>query len=468
MTSPTTAAASGALTPGAVPAQRLPFASLAERLTGTLVERGEPGYDALVMPWNVAVPVQPAAVVAAATADDVVETVRFAAQHGLAVTPQATGHGAVAQHVGEVVVATAGLDECVVHPEGWARVGAGVQWSQVVEAAAPYGLAPLNGSSTGVGVVGYTTGGGTGPMARTHGLASDRVRALEVVTGDGVLRRATPTEHPELFFALRGGKGALGIVTAIEFDLVPQATFYGGGLYFDGADAATVVERWRTWSATLPEQATTSFAFLQLPPLPTVPPPLAGRLTVAVRFLWTGDAAEGERLLAGLRSAAPVLLDGVGVMPYAAVDAVHADPVDPMPVHERAALLHDLPAEAVQALLAAAGPGSGSAQIIVEVRQLGGALSRPGPHDSAYSHRSAAYSLLTVGVPGTPGLPESTEAVLGALAPWSTGGLPPNFGAAVDAVERRYDAPTLARLRAAVETYDPSGVMAVGRAITQR
>ena len=109
---------------------------------------------------------------------------------------------------------TAGLDECVVHPEGWARVGAGVKWLRVVEAAAPYGLAPLSGSITDVGIVGYTTGGGLGPMARTYGLASDRVRAIEVVTGDGELRRATPTEHPDLFFGLRGGKGALGIVTA--------------------------------------------------------------------------------------------------------------------------------------------------------------------------------------------------------------------------------------------------------------
>ena len=116
------------------------------------------------------------------------------------VTPQATGHGAMAELIGELLVNTTGLDECVVHPEGWARVGAGVKWLRVVEAAAPYGLAPLSGSITDVGIVGYTTGGGLGPMARTYGLATDKVRAIEVVTGDGVLRRATPTEHPELFF----------------------------------------------------------------------------------------------------------------------------------------------------------------------------------------------------------------------------------------------------------------------------
>ena len=125
----------------------------------------------------------------------------------------------MAELVTELLVTTKRLDEVVVHPEGWARVGAGVKWLRVVEAAAPYGLAPLSGSITDVGIVGYTTGGGLGPMARTYGLAIDKVRAIEVVTGDGVLRRVTPTEHPELFFALRGGKGMLGIVTAIEFDL---------------------------------------------------------------------------------------------------------------------------------------------------------------------------------------------------------------------------------------------------------
>ena len=116
----------------------------------------------------------------------------------------------------------------------------------MVEEAAPYGLARLNGSTTDVSVVGYTTGGGVGPMARTYGIAADRVRAIEVVTGDGVFRRVTPTEYPDLFFALRGGKGTAGIVTAVEFDLVHLPTFYGGAIYFDGIDAAPVIDRWRT------------------------------------------------------------------------------------------------------------------------------------------------------------------------------------------------------------------------------
>ena len=443
----------------------VPFADLRARTAGTVAVQGDDDYDALVSPWNLAVPVRPAAVLAAKTAQDVVEAVRFATRHGLLVTPQATGHGAISALVGELLVTTKGLDECVVHPEGWARVGAGVKWLRVVEAAAPYGLAPLSGSITDVGIAGYTTGGGLGPMARTYGLAIDRVRAFEVVTGDGELRRVTPTEHPELFFGLRGGKGTLGIVTAVEFDLVHQPTFYGGALWFDGEHAAAVVERWREWSAALPELGTTSFALFRLPAMPGVPPQLAERLTLSVRYVWTGDAAEGERWFASMRETAPVLLDDVARKPYTAVDSVHTDPLDPMPTHEAATVLTDFPDAAADALLAMTGPGSSSPQVLVEVRQMGGATARAGAHDSAFCARQAAYALLTVGIPGTPGVEDHAAAVLDAVAPWVGGHRMPNFTFEAERLVDAYDSRTLERLRAAVRTYDPHGVMAIGHAL---
>jgi FAD/FMN-containing dehydrogenase len=443
-----------------------PFQELDAVTTGPVAVPGDEEYDALVSPWNVAIPVRPVAVLAAQSAQDVVEAVRFAGRHGLRVTPQATGHGPMAELVQDLLVTTKGLDECVVHPEeGWARVGAGVKWLAVVEAAAPHGLAPLSGSITDVGVVGYTTGGGLGPMARTHGLAIDKVRALEVVTGDGVLRRVTPTEHPDLFFALRGGKGMLGIVTAVEFDLVHQPTFYGGSLWFEGEHAATVVERWRHWSEDLPELGTTSVALFQMPPMPGVPPELAGRLTLSVRYVWTGDAAEGERRFAALREAAPVLLDDVALKPYTAIDSVHTDPLDPVPAYEAAAVLTDFPGKAVDALLERTGPGSESPQVLVEVRQMGGAVSRRGAHDSAFSSRDAAYALLTVGIAGTPGVEAHAAGVLEALAPWTGGHRMPNFTFEPADYLDAYDELTLARLRRAVRSYDPQGVMAIGRVL---
>ena len=441
----------------------VPFAELEALTIGTVAVPGDKAYDGLVSPWNLAVPVRPAAVLSAFDAQDVVEAVQFAARHGIRVTPQATGHGPMAALTTELLVTTKELDEVTLHPEeGWARVGAGVKWLKVVEAAAPYGLAPLSGSITDVGIVGYTTGGGLGPMARTYGLAIDRVRAIEVVTGDGVLRRVTPTEHPELFFALRGGKGMLGIITAIEFDLVHQPRFYGGSLWFDGADAPAVIDAWRAWSAELPEAGTTSFALFQLPEMDGVPPMLAGRLTLSVRFVWTGSAEEGERWFAAMRSAAPVILDDVADKPYTAIDSVHTDPLDPTPAFEAADVLTDFPAEAVDALLALTGPGATSPQILVEVRQLGGAFARPGEHPSAFASRAAAYSLLVVGISEIPGVEDHAAAILEAMGPWVGGHRLPNFTFTPEEYVDAYDEVTLARLRRARRTYDPEGVLAIG------
>ncbi len=440
-----------------------PFEELDELTIGTVAVPGDRGYDALVSPWNFAVPVRPAAVLAAHDAQDVVEAVQFAARHGIRVTPQATGHGPMADLTTGLLVTTKELDEVVIHPEeGWARAGAGVKWLKVVEAAAPYGLAPLSGSITDVGIVGYTTGGGLGPMARTYGLAIDKVRAIEVVTGDGVFRRVTPTEHPELFFALRGAKGMLGIVTAIEFDLVHQPTFYGGSLWFDGDDAATVIEQWLHWSEDLPELGTTSIALFQLPDMEGVPPMLAGRLTLSVRYVWTGAAEEGERRFAAMRAAAPVILDDVADKPYTAIDSVHTDPLDPTPCFEAGDVLADFPTEAVDALLALTGPGAASPQILVEVRQLGGAFARPGEHPSAFASRDAAYSLLIVGISEIPGVEDHAAAILDAMAPWVGEHRLPNFTFEPEQYVDAYDEVTLARLRRAIRTYDPEGVLAIG------
>ncbi|MCV2491621.1 FAD-binding protein [Geodermatophilus sp. YIM 151500] len=455
-----------------VVAADIDYAPLRAQLTGTLHTPDEPEYEALVSPWNLAEPMRPAAVVGVRTAEDVVAAVRFAREHGMTAGVQATGHGAKAGIAGHLLVATRGLDEVTVHAEGWARVGSGVKWARVIEAAAPYGLAPLNGSTSDVGVVGYTTGGGVGPLTRTFGLAADRVRAFEVVTGDGEFRRVTPTEHPDLFWSLRGGKGATGIVTAVEFDMVHLPTFYGGAIYFDAVDAAAVVDRWRAWSADLPELGTTSFAIFQLPEIPDVPPPLAGRMTIGVRLAWTGDPAEGARLLDRMRAVAPVVLDDAMLRPYTEVDHVHADPVDPMPVADPATLLRDFPAEAAERLLALAGHGSDSPQVLVEVRQVGGAYGREAEHANAFSHRAARYSVLAVGLAFDPlsaaRSEEHAQEIFAALDDWATGGVWPNFGPPQDGAtaRRAYDPDTLARLAAVVRKYDPDGVLELGTYIT--
>jgi hypothetical protein len=306
-------------------------------------------------------------------------------------------------------------------------------------------------------------------MARTYGIAADKVRAFDVVTGDGVLRRVTATEHPDLFWALRGGKGTAGIVTAVEFDLVHQPTFYGGSLWFDAADAPRVIEAWRTWADELPELGTTSFGLFQLPPLPGVPPMLAGKMTLSIRFLWTGDPAEGERHLDRIRAVAPAILDDCALKPYAAVDSVHTDPVDPTPAIDPAILLSAFPAEAADRLLEVAGQGSGSSLILLEVRALGGAYARAPQHPDAFNHRDARFSVLAVGLAATPDMAAQgmvdAERVFDALARWDSGRVWPNFGPVhdEDSARRAYDEATRERLAAIVRTYDPDGVLHIGR-----
>src|SRR5262249_46496333 len=165
-----------------------------------------------------------------------------------------------------------------------ARVGAGVKWRPVIDAAAEHGLAPLNGSSSDVGVVGYTLGGGLGPMARTYGFAADHVLALGVGPAGGQIRRVDADHYPDLFWALRGGKGNFGIVTAIEFELVPVTRLYGGGIFFPGAAAPEVLHEFAHWSKQMPEEVTTSVALLRLPDFPFIPEPLRGKLSVHLPY----------------------------------------------------------------------------------------------------------------------------------------------------------------------------------------
>ncbi|MGV0741698.1 FAD-binding oxidoreductase [Mycolicibacterium sp. XJ870] len=431
---------------------------------------GEAGYER-ASPWNLAAAVEPAAVVLATSAYDIANTVRFAAARGLRVAVQATGHGALAVTRDTILVVTSGMISCTVDPPTrTARVAAGAKWQHVLDAAAPHGLAALCGSSPNVGVVGFLTGCGIGPLVRTVGLSSDYVRSFELVTGAGELLRATPEENAELYWGLRGGKSTLGIVTAVEIDLLPIPEFFGGAVYFDGAEAEAVLSVWSQWSAGLPDSVNTSIALQQLPPLPGVPKPLAGRLTVAVRYTATGDFARATRLLEPMRAAAAPILDTVAVQPYAAIGSVHADPVEPMPIHEHQTLLREFPPGAVEALLDVAGPDSGSVQTIVEVRMLGGALTREPRHRSAFCHREAAYAVTILGVPAPPvadAVRGQAAALIDALAPWSTGGQLPNFAPSDDAgrAARLYDEDTRHWLAALADRYDPAGVFRCGQVV---
>ncbi len=446
---------------------------LREQVLGPVLTPGHPGLDREVAPFNLAVRHRPAVVVGATGAADVAAAVGFARRYGLPVAVHATGHGSVAPVVGALVVNTGRMRGVAVDAATrTARVEAGATWGEVIEAAAPFGLAPLCGSAPAVGAVGYTLGGGLGPIARTYGFAADHVRSLEVVTADGRKRIADADTEPDLFWALRGGKGDFGIVTAMTIDLFPVASLYGGGIFYAGEDAAWVLHAYREWSRDLPESTTTSIALIRLPPVEELPPPLRGRFAVHLRVAHVGGRAEGERLLAPMRSVAPAIIDTVGMMPYTAIGSIHNDPTDPMPVWERGALFRELTVEAVQALLETAGPGAESPPHMVEVRQLGGAVARAPRIPNAVGGRDAAYSLLVLAPPP----PQDMEAlvrplgerVIDAVRPWTTGGSLLNFQGAATAPEQVaavWPTDVHRRLRELKAVYDPAGMFRFGHSL---
>jgi FAD/FMN-containing dehydrogenase len=269
---------------------------------------------------------------------------------------QATGHGPSVPADGAVLVNTRRMPDLEVDPAAaTARIGPGVKWKRVIEETGPYGLAPLVGSTSDVGAVGYLTGGGLPVLGRRYGFAADRVRALELVTADGRLRLATANRHPELFWAVRGGKGNFGIVTAVETDLMPVNRLYGGGLFFPGAATREVLSGWLAWTASQPEEMCSSLVLFRFPDMPGVPKPVRRTFMIHVRVAYTGWPANGERLLRPLRALGPII-DTVVDIPYTSIGEIHNDPTEPMPVLDCGTLLRELDDEAVEQLTALTGP----------------------------------------------------------------------------------------------------------------
>jgi FAD/FMN-containing dehydrogenase len=445
---------------------------LDEIIPSPVLRPGDAGFAEEVTGFNLANPHEPDVVLAAGSAADVVAGVRWAAEQGMPVAVQATGHGANAPMDGGLLISTRRMNQVHVDPASRrATIGAGATWREVLHAAAPHGLGGLGGSSSGAGVVGYTVGGGLPVLGRAYGWAADRVLGMEVVTADGVLRHVDAESEPDLFWALRGGKGNAGIVTSMTFELLPLSRIHGGGLFFDGSHAPALLRAYAAWTATLPDAMCSALQLLRLPPYPDIPEPLRGRFTVQLCVAWPGDPADGDRLLAPMRAVAPAIVHLVGDLPYPELDRVFSDPEHPVPAAEGCLLLPGLPEGAIETLLELAGPGAPTPLLAVALRHLGGALARPPAVPDAVGARDAAFLLQTIGVlagPHAADVPAGIAAVRSAMARWSTGGTFVNLhGTPGDDADRARAWPeaTYQRLRRVKGRYDPAGLLRFGHAI---
>jgi FAD/FMN-containing dehydrogenase len=339
------------------PDHALDPAKLGAAIDGEIHRPGEPGWDAARSAWNLAVDQHPDLVAMPAGPDDVVLLVDAARRTGLQVAVQGTGHSAAGYEdlSRTMLIRTMRMREVEVDPDlRIARVAAGALWGDVVGPARDHGLFALQGSSHDVGVVGYSLGGGVSFLSRKHGLASERIRAAEIVTADGRLRRVDASEDGDLFWALRGGGGNYGVVTALEIELLDLRELYAGTLFFPFERAREILQAWREWTGSVPREMSSVGRLLQFPPLPEIPEPMRGNSFVAVESFWLGAEQQGRRLLEPLRALGP-RLDTVTMIDAAGMLEVHMDPPVPVPGLTDHLMLRELTAEALDALVDAAG-----------------------------------------------------------------------------------------------------------------
>jgi FAD/FMN-containing dehydrogenase len=431
---------------------------------GRVYAAGDDGYHAARLPWQRKFDPYPALVVEATGPQDVRAAVRFAREHGLPFSVQATGHGTVLPSEGGVLLKTTRMTAVEVDAgRRTARTGGGALWSDVIAAAAPHGLAPLSGTSTAVGVAGYTLGGGTGWLSRAYGYAADSLLSAELVTADGELVTASADEHPDLFWALRGGGGNFGVITALEFRLQPVGTVYAGMAMFDADRAADAFAAYREWALDEPDESNTALLLAQMPPAPQVPEPVRGKRVLMLRAFHLGEAAEAERVLAPLRDAAgPPLLDGMRATTFADAAAMLPSP-PPMVTEMYFGLFREVPDEAIAAVVEAEGVAG------VELRHWGGAMARAEPGAGPIGHRDIPFSIVAAAQAEDRDQADRLKAVADAVAarlrPHATGGSFLNFLGDAERTETAYTPDDYRRLREIKAAYDPDNVFSANHNI---
>jgi FAD/FMN-containing dehydrogenase len=441
------------------------LSSLKRRFRGAIVERGADEWAGATRAFNLSLVQQPAFVAVPADEEDVRTIVDFARLNGLQIAPQRTGHNA--EPLGSmddvVLVKTDALQGVEIDAERRiARVRSGAKWETVVPRASALGLAALHGSTPDVSVAGYSLGGGVGWYARKLGLSTNSVTAIELVTADGELRRVDHEHEPELFWALRGGGGNFGVVTALEVQLYAIPEVYAGVLFFPWERSAEVLHAWHAWTHTVPDEVTSVGRILQFPPIPEIPEPLRGGQFTVVEAVVLADEREGAELLRPLRELGPAM-DTFAMVPPVGIAELHMDPPEPVPYTGAGMMLGELADATIDAFVAAAGPGSGSPLVSAEIRHVGGALARSAPHHGALATFDASFLTFALGMVFDEETYRANRAQLEvlhyALAPVDTGRQYLNFTEEETDPARFYTPETYRRLRAVKARVDGDNLL---------
>ena len=453
----------------------LPEAALSElrfRLRGGLYQPGEPEYADACTLFNAMIARRPRLVARCAAPDDVIAALAFAREHGLQIAVRAGGHSVAGRSLCDdgVVLDMRGMCDVDVDPERRVvRVGGGAIWADVDRATQAHGLATTGGRVSTTGVGGLTLGGGSGWLERKHGLACDNLVAAELVTRDGDVVRASEDENRELLWALRGGGGSFGVVTALELRLHPIGPEVLAGLVLHPAERARELLRlFCDVMRDAPEELGLAFAFITAPPEPDVPTQLHGRPAVIVAGMYAGGLAEGEEALREIRELGPPAADFFAPTSYSDFQCSLDDP----PGYRNywtAENVADLPDDAIDVLAArAAEMPAGPSQLFIV--PWGGAVRRFGPEHSPLAGREARFIVHPLLLWEDPADDERCRALGRAIRddmrPWSIGATYPNFlGDEGDARMSAAFGASAERLAAVKAEWDPRGVFRAQQAI---
>jgi FAD/FMN-containing dehydrogenase len=439
--------------------------ALRRQVKGAVIEPGRDGWDAATQAFNLTIRQEPTLVAVPADEQDVIAIVNFARAQGMQVTAQRTGHNA--EPLGSlddvILVKTDALQGVEIDVEQRiARVRAGAKWGNLVPQASDLGLAALHGSTPDVSVAGYSLGGGVGWYARKLGLSTNSVTAIELVTADGTFRRVDRNNDPDLFWALRGGGGNFGIVTAVEVQLYSIPDIYAGVLFFPWERSSEVLHAWREWTETVPDEMTSVGRILQFPPMPELPEALRGKNFVVVEGIYMGDDASGADLMRPIRELGPAM-DTFAMVEPVGLAELHMDPPTPVPYTGAGHMLGKLDAAAIDRFVAASGPGSVSTLVSSEIRHLGGELHRPKPGNGALATFDADFLTFGVGIVFDEAAYHAHRAAVEGLAeafePYGNGREYLNFTEHHSDPARFYTPHAYRRLRQVKAAYDPENLV---------
>jgi FAD/FMN-containing dehydrogenase len=372
------------------------IARLGRSLNGAVYLPDDVGYDAARRVWNGMSDKRPALIVRPADQGDVARAVAFARDNQLPLAVRSGGHSPAGHGTVDagLVLDLSAMKALSIDPERRVALAqTGLTWGEYAAAAQTYGLATSSGDTSSVGVGGLTLSGGMGAMLRKYGLAIDQLLAVELVDADDRLLRASAEEHPDLFWALRGGGGNFGIATAFEFQLHKVGTILGGAVFYSAAEAERVIRAAVDYGVQAPDELTIQVLLLPAPPRPFIPAERVGELAVAVAVSYTGDLEEGERVVAPLRTLGTPIADVIGPMPYPGLFALtETSTVKGVYQDVRSAFLRRLDDAAI-ATLVEHTRRSTQAYLRVLIRVLGGAVARVPEAATAFAHRDKLFMM---------------------------------------------------------------------------